>query len=174
MSSDDSGTMPRTVLLFSGHMIDAPGRKQPRFPADKESIARDAIVDTLTQAGAGPGDLAICGAACGGDLIFAEACLARDMRLELYIPFDQPAKAKATLHVMPDELGPLQPGEEPYGRNNMWMLESAARFGPEKIVFVCLWDGQGGDGPGGTRHLMEEAGHKSERVYWLDTRKLWS
>jgi len=186
--------MPRTVLLFSGHMIDAPGRKQPRFPADKESIAKDAIVDTLTQAGAGPGDLAICGAACGGDQIFAEACLARDMRLELYIPFDQPtflansvdfadanwherflaAKAKAMLHVMPDELGLLQPGEDPYERNNMWMLESAARFGPEKIVFICLWDGQGGDGPGGTRHLMEEARRKSERVYWLDTRKLWS
>ena len=81
MSNDDSGAMPGTVLLFSGHMIDAPGRKQPRFPADKESIARDAIVDTLTQAGAGPGDLAICGAACGGDLIFAEACLARGMGL---------------------------------------------------------------------------------------------
>ncbi len=181
-------------LAFQRAHDRCPGRKQPRFPADKESIARDAIVDTLTQAGAGPGDLAICGAACGGDLIFAEACLARDMRLELYIPFDQPtflansvdfadanwherflaAKAKATLHVMPDELAPLQPGEEPYGRNNMWMLESAARFGPEKIVFVCLWDGQGGDGPGGTRHLMEEAGRKSERVYWLDTRKLWS
>jgi len=194
MSNDESGTMPRNVLLFSGHMIDAPGRKQPRFPADKELIARDAIVDTLTQAGAGPGDLAICGAACGGDLIFAEACLARDMRLELYIPFDQPtflansvdfadanwherflaAKAKATLHVMPDELGPLQPGEEPYARNNMWMLESAARFGPEKIVFVCLWDGQGGDGPGGARHFMEEAARKTDRIYWLDTRRLWS
>ncbi len=149
MSNDESGTMPRTVLLFSGHMIDAPGRKQPRFPADKESIARNAIVDTLTQAGAGPGDLAICGAACGGDLIFAEACLARDMRLELYIPFDQPtflansvdfadanwherflaAKAKATLHVMPDELGPQQPGEEPYGRNNMWSRTDATTCG---------------------------------------------
>src|SRR5258708_35300082 len=65
MSSDDSGTMPRTVLLFSGHMIDAPGRKQPRFPADKESIARDAIVDTLTQAGGGPRGLARSCAACG-------------------------------------------------------------------------------------------------------------
>ena len=78
------------------------------------------------------------------------------------------------MHVAPAELGPLRPGEEPYERNNMWMLESAARFGPEKIVFVCLWDGQGGDGPGGTRHLMEEVRRKSERIYWLDTRKLWS
>jgi len=51
MSNDDSGTMPGTVLLFSGHMIDAPGRKQPRFPADKESIARDAIVDHIDTGG---------------------------------------------------------------------------------------------------------------------------
>jgi hypothetical protein len=194
MSTDQTNSTPRNVLLFSGHMIDAPGRKQPRFPADKESIARDAIVDTLTQVGTGPGDLAICGGACGGDLIFAEACLARGTGLELYLPFDEPtflaesvdfaaaswhdrflaAASKATMHVAPAELGPLRPGEEPYERNNMWMLESAARFGPEKIVFICLWDGQGGDGPGGTRHLMAEAGRKSERIYWLDTRKLWS
>jgi hypothetical protein len=194
MSADQNGSTPRNVLLFSGHMIDAAGRKQPRFPADKELIARDAIVDTLTQSGIGAGDLAICGGACGGDLIFAEACLARGTGLELYLPFDQPtflaesvdfaganwhdrflaAASKATMHVAPAELGPLRPGEEPYERNNMWMLESAARFGPEKIVFICLWDGQGGDGPGGTRHLMEEVRRKSERIYWLDTRKLWS
>jgi hypothetical protein len=194
MPADQNSSTPRNVLLFSGHMIDAAGRKQPRFPADKALIARDAIVDTLTQSGAGPGDLAICGGACGGDLIFAEACLGRGTGLELYLPFDEPtflaesvdfaganwhdrflaAASNATMHVAPAELGPLRPGEEPYERNNMWMLESAARFGPEKIVFICLWDGQGGDGPGGTRHLMEEVRRKSERIYWLDTRKLWS
>jgi hypothetical protein len=194
MSADQNSSTPRNVLLFSGHMIDAPGRKQPRFPADKESIAADAIADTLTQSGIGAGDLAICGGACGGDLIFAEVCLARGAGLELYLPFDQPtflaesvdfaganwhdrflaAASKATMHVASAELGPLRPGEEPYERNNKRMLESAARFGPEKIVFICLWDGQGGDGPGGTRHLMEEVRRKSERIYWLDTRKLWS
>src|SRR5712672_3122741 len=90
MAEDGIGAIPRNVLLFSGHMIDAPGRKQRRFPPDKELMARDAIVDAVIRAGAGPGDLAICGGACGGDLLFAEACLARVMRLEFYIPFDQP------------------------------------------------------------------------------------
>jgi hypothetical protein len=193
MSEPETSATPGNVLLFSGHMIDAPGRKQPRFPADKEFVARDAIVNTLAEAGAGPGDLAICGAACGGDLIFAEACLARGTRLELYIPFREPkflkesvdfadadwharylaAKSKAVLHVMPDERGPLPEGENPYERNNLWMLEAAARFGPGKVVFICLWNGEGGDGPGGARHFMEQAGHKTDRVYWLDTRKLW-
>jgi hypothetical protein len=184
---------PRLVWLFSGHMIDAPDRHAPRFPASREPVAARAIADALTNFAASPGDLAICGGACGGDLLFAEACLARDMQLELYIPFDEPtflaksvdfadanwrdrylaAKSRAALHVMSDELGPLTAGESPYERNNLWMLDSAARFGNEKIAFISLWDGQGGDGPGGAQHFMEEAARKTKRIYWLNTRKLW-
>ena len=41
--------LPRKVLLFSGHMIDAPGRKEMRFPADKEPTAADAIARTLDE-----------------------------------------------------------------------------------------------------------------------------
>jgi len=70
-------------------MIDAPDRKTPRFPPDEASNADAAITYTLAAIGTEHGDLAICGA-CGGDLLFAEACLARGMRLELYIPFDEP------------------------------------------------------------------------------------
>jgi hypothetical protein len=185
--------LPKSVLLFSGHMVDAPDRKTPRFPRDKEPVAAAAIASVLAEIGVLPGDLAICGGACGGDLLFAEACLARGMRLELYIPFDEPtflansvdsadadwhdrylaAKSRATLHVMPDELGPPLADENPYERNNRWMLEAAARFGGEKIAFIVLWNGEGGDGPGGTQHFMDEARRKTERIYWLDTRKLW-
>src|SRR5258707_11190694 len=90
MSSDDSGTMPRTVLLFSGHMIDTPGRKQPRFPADKESIARDAIVDTLTQAGGGLGGLAIFWGGSGGGPLFFRDLPPRPTRAELFFPLLPP------------------------------------------------------------------------------------
>jgi hypothetical protein len=85
-----AGEAPRKVLLFSGHMIDAPGRREARFPADKEPIAAVAIAKTLVRIDAGPGDLAICSGACGGDLLFAEASLARGSSLELYIPFEEP------------------------------------------------------------------------------------
>jgi hypothetical protein len=174
-------------------MIDAPDRKTPRFPPDKEPVAASAIRATLAEIGPVAGDLAICGGACGGDLLFAEAALAKGMRLEIYLPLDEAtflansvnfaggnwrdrylaAKAKATLHIAPEELGPLGEGENPYERNNQWMLKSAARFGSERIAFICLWDGQGGDGPGGAKHLMDEARHKTSRIYWLDTRILW-
>jgi len=174
-------------------MIDAPDRKIPRFPPDKEAVASDAIVDALSKIGVGRGDLAICGGACGGDLLFAEACLAQEMRVEIYIPFDESTflagsvdfaggnwhqrylavKAKATLHVAHDELGALSEGENAYERDNQWMLDSATRFGGDRMAVICLWNGEGGDGPGGAQHLMAEARRHTSQIYWLDTRKLW-
>jgi hypothetical protein len=194
MSPARTAQSPKNILLFSGHMIDAPDRKAPRFPPDKEPVAAAAIANTLAEIGATQGDLAICGGACGGDLLFAEACLARGVTLELFIPFDEPtflansvdfadadwherylaAKSRATqLHVMPDELGPLAEGDNPYERNNRWMLDAAAQFDGDRMVFISLWDGQGGDGPGGAKHLMEKARSRTSRIYWLDTGKLW-
>ena len=61
---DTSQKQPHKVALFSGHMIDAPGREKPRFPPDKEPIATRAIAQTLAQLGVDQSDLAICGGAC--------------------------------------------------------------------------------------------------------------
>ena len=47
-------------------------------------------------------------------------------------------------------------------------------FNGHRMIFICLWNGEGGDGPGGARHFMAEAGRKTAPLYWLDTRKLWS
>jgi len=91
VSPADPDTAPRNVLLFSGHMIDAPGRKEPRFPPNKEPVVADALAKLLNSpdVAANSSDLAICGGACGGDMLFAEACLARRTSLEFYIPFDE-------------------------------------------------------------------------------------
>ena len=70
-------------------------------------------------------------------------------------------------------LGPLPEGDDPYERDNRWMLDSALRFGADKAELVCLWNGEGGDGPGGAQHMMEEVRNKGGRTLWLDTRKLW-
>jgi hypothetical protein len=192
MMSRASGEEPR-VVLFSGHMIDSPSRKEPRFPADKEPIAAHAIAALLDQIAVGAGDLAICGGACGGDLLFAEAALARRLTLEIYLPFEEgkflaesvdfagadwharylAAKSRATLHVATEELGPLRPDENPFERNNKWMLRVAMGHGADRTDFICLWNGAGGDGPGGTQHLMEEVQSKGGRIHWLDTRRLW-
>src|SRR5205823_666620 len=133
---------------------------QRRFAADKEALAAAAIAGALERLGAGAADLAICGGACGGDLLFAEAALERRARLELYIPFEEPTflaksvdfagrdwrrryvavRARGALHVMPVERGPTPEGEGSYERNNLWMLEAAMRFGAGKVDFNALWD----------------------------------
>ena len=176
-------------------MIDVPDRKEPRFPADKEKIAAGAIAAKLDELKAGAEDLALCGGACGGDLLFAEACLERGVRLDVRIPFDEPtflqksvafagdgwaeryfkmkSDAKTRVYVMADELGSLPTGANPYSRNNLWQLYTALAWGPDKVRFVCLWNRKGGDGVGGTQDMVETVQKYSGRVYVLDTTKLW-
>ncbi|WP_241426240.1 hypothetical protein [Geobacter benzoatilyticus] len=185
----------RRVFLFSGHMIDAPDRPEPRFPPDKEPIAAAAIAAKLDELGAGPGDLALCSGACGGDILFAEACLARGVRVEIRIPFNIPEFLNrsvtfagerwrdrfftvintplATLFVMPDESGPSPTNENPYVRTNLWLLHTALALGEEKVHFICLWNRRGGDGPGGTEHLHDEVNKRTGQVHVLDTNKLF-
>ena len=183
------------VFLFSGHMIDAPGRPAPRFPADKEFVAAAAIAAKLNELDASAQSIGLCGGACGGDLLFAEALLAHGGRLALLLAFDEPTflarsvdfaghdwcrrffavKTHPRTRVMlaPDTLGSLPEGTDPYERTNLWLLESALAFEPEKVEFLCLWDGGGGDGPGGTRHMVAEITRQHGHVHWLNTNKLW-
>jgi hypothetical protein len=187
-------TVPRFTLLFSGHMIDAPGRKTPRFPPSMEAWVHKAIAQRLEAIGAASSDLGVCSAACGGDLIFAQAALARKVPLEIYLPFDVATFAQRSvefangdwrarfdavlsaseLHQQPTERPPLTEEQDPYEQANLWMLEAASRFGPDKIVFIALWDGKAGDGPGGTEHMMDTVRQHHGQVHWINTTKLWS
>jgi tetratricopeptide (TPR) repeat protein len=189
------GWQPRLVVLFSGHMIDQSDRPEPRFPADKEPVAAAAIQATLDQLQVGPGDLAISSGACGGDLLFAEAARQRGAQLELHLPFPEP-KFMATsvsfagpawrdrfvavrdherteLLIMSNRLGPEPAGVDPYERNNKWMLYTALAWGSKTVRFIALWDGKGGDGPGGTEHMYRTVQDHAGQVYHLDTTNLW-
>lgn len=187
---------PRRVILFSGHMIDAPDRPEPRFPAAREVVAARAISDTLDTLGAGSEDLALCSGACGGDILFAEACLQRGLRLEMLLPFDIPTFLEKSVTfageewrtrfyairdnpltstlIMPDELGPPPADISPYVLTNLWLLHCALSWGEEKVHFICLWNRQGGDGPGGTEHMYEEVNKRTGQVHLLDTNRLFT
>ena len=194
--------VPRLVLLFSGHMVDAAGREPPRFPAAQEALAAAKICESLDALGAGAGDLALAQAASGGDLLFLEACRARGVRLQVMLPFEEaefiersvlPAsngehwrqRYFALTHtladeprIMPAELGALPKdargkAANAFERCNLWLLYTALAWGIDKVRFVCLWNGGGGDGPGGTAHMYQEVKRRTGRVTWLDTRELW-
>lgn len=74
---------------------------------------------------------------------------------------------------MPQELGPLPDGVDPFERCNLWLLYSALARGVAKVRMVTLWNGGGGDGPGGTAHMVGEVKRHTGQVIWLDTRELF-
>ncbi len=171
---------PRRVLLFTGHMVDAPGRAAPRFPEERAPAAARRIADILAELDAGPDDLALTQGAAGGDLLFTEAAQARGLPVQWLQPLDeaqflqasvQPSgaswqarydAARAALDpalpilAAPSVLGPLQPGQDPFSRCNLWLLETALAYGAERVHLIALWNGAPGDGPGGTDHLVRE------------------
>ena len=172
--------------------------RPPRFPADKEAIAAQKIAEALDALGAGPEDLALCQAAAGGDLLFLEACQQRGVRCQVLLPLREPEfiersilpsaegdtwreryfemkqRLEDPIRVMPDELGPLPSGVDPFERCNLWLLYTTLAWGIDKARFVCLWNGGGGDGPGGTEHMYNEVKKRTGQVTWIDTRKLWN
>jgi tetratricopeptide (TPR) repeat protein len=187
---------PRQVLLFSGHMMDIQDRSTPRFPPSKEVTARQRIAEALDRLGAGPDDLALAQGASGGDILFLEACRERGVRLQLLLPLPEPEfvqrsilpsiegekwrdryyNLKSSLYapprVTPDELGPAPKDINPFERCNLWLLYTALSYGMEKVRFICLWDGSGGDGPGGTEHMYNEVKERTGQVTWINTKAL--
>ena len=176
---------PAHVVVFSGHMIDDPRvrgegkEKPPRFPPAKIEAAAARIRAALDEVGAGAGDLGLCGGASGGDLLFAEACLERGMRVELRLArAENEFLAESVTFADPDhrwEHSFTRVKEEPrhhrshhaggawsraQGRQRPRPLQSVDPLygvvprAPE-ASFITLWNGEPGDGPGGTQNMVE-------------------
>jgi tetratricopeptide (TPR) repeat protein len=190
---------PPRVFLFTGHMMDRPDRPQPRLPPQLGGAAAQRIAEQLDRWQAGRGDIAYCQAAAGGDLFFLEACLRRGVECRVLLPFDEPSFVQKSIEpsldmpgepswrerwlaarsqlaspprIMTVELGPSRRDIDPYERCNLWLLNNALAHGPDRLHFMALWNGEPGDGPGGTAHLKSEAERRTTQVAWIDTRDL--
>ena len=176
---------PKHVIVFSGHMIDdpairGPGKSKPeRFPPRIAQRVAHQIIVALDRLDATAGDLALCGGACGADLLFALLCLDRGMRVELYlarkeaeflracVTFADPdhqwekafmrvkANPRAQIWIMPEEIGVGPEEISIQDRCNRWMLFSGLSHGAGTTAFLAVWDGKGEDGPGGTDSMIE-------------------
>ncbi len=161
------------IAICSGHMIDAPDRKMPRFPAAKAEAVRAKIAAQLAKWEIGAGDLAVCGGACGADILFAEEGLRRGAKIRLLLAQDvadfvrdsvrhagndwverfHALRGKAEVAAQPERLGPPPPDVSIYGRTNLWMINTARVEAADsaKIRALLVWDEKPtGDGPGGT------------------------
>ncbi len=163
------------VVLCSGHLIDAPDREKPRFPREKEGVVRERIEAALNEWNVGAGDLAICGAARGADILFAESCLARGAEVWLFVALEEGAFLEASVRLpgsnwerrfyqlkkaagvkvywQPERLGPPPQDTSPFARTNLWMINTALveAKSPDNLYAILVWDElPAGDGPGGT------------------------
>jgi hypothetical protein len=196
---DVSEEEPPHVLLFTGHRIDSPKRKKPRFPADKEDAAKLAIKDEVEKelARVGGEVIGIAGGASGGDILFHEVCkdLGIPTILYLALPRDEYVKESvqdsgSTWVDRFDELYNQLPRRELsnskelsrwlqskddytiWQRNNLWMLYNAMACGSRYVTLVALWDGEAGDGPGGTKDMVNKADESAAKTIILRTAEI--
>ena len=189
------------ALLFTAHRIDDPGRATPRFPPNKEQSARDAIRDAVLKERdlAGGAVFGMAGGASGGDLLFHEVCaeLSIPTRLYLALPPDRFVAASVSsagpqwverfrqlrsrvaeervlsdAETLPTWLQDRQ-GYSIWQRNNLWELYNALAATGDDLTLIALWNGQQGDGPGGTADLVDKAGQRGAKTLILDTKQIF-
>jgi len=193
---------PQRVLLFTGHMIDAPGRSEPRFPPDKIEIAREKIAEAVTAEQQLAGGIAygIAGGANGGDIIFHQVCEAMGIptRIFLAVPreiyiresvasagpqwieeFNRLVKSRPVRVLCDSKELPRWLQDKPHyniwQRNNLWNLHNAlAAAGGENVTLIALWNGATGDGPGGTADMVQKAQERGAKTLILDTKKIFA
>ena len=68
------------IVVFTGHIIDSPKRKRPRFPRNTEKDVYDEIYKWLEEQGPCVG---FCSVAKGADILFIEAMEALEIKLLL-------------------------------------------------------------------------------------------
>ena len=193
---EDKRTEKIRPLVFSGHMIDAPGRVTPRFPAGQEEMAKAEITRTIRAikaAADGQGEqlIGMAGATDGGDVLFHETCAELGIDTEVFLPVPELAyRAMATsgrrgwleryhavlrrarerarekerledgVHILAraDRLPAWLQGRAGYStwqRSNRWILHHAwATTTVDRVTVLALWNGEPGDGPGGTADMV--------------------
>jgi hypothetical protein len=177
-------------ILFTGHMIDAKDRQQPRFPAYKEEAVRKQIVDLLLQQKEKFHSLkGIASGACGSDILFHEACKELNIPTEIYLAYSKEEFKKKSVSFAGDKwderfdkLASTLPvhvltenkhtNMNVYEQTNEWMLQDALKSGGNNMTLIAVWNGGGGDGKGGTEHMVKIAREKKAEVKIIDVKKL--
>ena len=178
------------VVIFSGHMVDAPDRQIPRFPPRFVEAVAEQIRITL---GACDAQIGISSAACGSDLLFIEAMLQRDAEIQVVLPwrkdefkqtsvsaagadwerrFDRALEEATSVTFLSQQGAPS--GNLGYVYCNDCMngmaLFRAQKLGSD-VQPIAVWDGQRGDGLGGTSSFVEFWTQRNRKVEVVDLEK---
>lgn len=89
--------LPR-IAVFSGHMLDRPGRKTPRFPASAEEQVRQELAAIIQKHNI---HIAYVSCACGGDIIFIEEVLKNGGECFILPPLPMEQTIKNSVDIIP-------------------------------------------------------------------------
>jgi class 3 adenylate cyclase len=88
------------IIAFAGHMIDAPDRALPRFPAALVPAVRAEMRDHVARLNT---PIIYTSAACGADLIFIEVALEAGAEVNVVLPFDREDFVRTSVAVGGDD-----------------------------------------------------------------------
>jgi hypothetical protein len=181
-----------TAILFTGHMVDLPGRPKARFLSRTEPLAAEAIraeISRIRKFSGGP-LLGIASGARGGDILFHEACHALGIPSHLVLPFGREAFLdrsvrgvetgdwEARFKALWRRLSPanrvvlkLAGADDPFGRCNEAMLAMAKNMA-RHVELLALWDGADAGKPGGTGAFVDHVRADGGHVTQIDTKTL--
>jgi len=154
------------AFLFTGYMIDHPGKEKKTFPADKEDEIRQEIQKTLESFNLIPDDRAfVSGLSAGSEILFAEICAEKGIKIKAFLPLPESAYVRKFVspagdawvdrfykirnHPLVEEfyqienVGLPKKEDDPYERNNRWALYSSLGHGIDKLRVIALWNTHG-------------------------------
>lgn len=163
-----------SIVVFSGHMIDAPGRASPRFPPEIETPVKDAIRQRLKELNAGFG---YASAANGADILFHEVLIEMNAESHVVLPHDRLLFLKESVGADPawagrfekvlDQAVEVHQASTQTARTDPTAYEFANRMLhglaavrseqlETRLAALAVWDGMQGDGGGGTATAVEQ------------------
>jgi len=152
-------------ILFSGHRLDQNVESNARFPTELEQEVQRQIDIALDRNHADWNDHAfVSGAACGGEIIFIEACLNRGMKVHVHMPCSDATfintavsyggdswikrfyairnNPDVNLYYQEERVGLVREGMDAFERNARWTQFASLVLGIDKLRHISLWDGK--------------------------------
>ncbi len=162
------------VLAFTGHMLDAPTRRRPRFPVVSVPRVKEQIERLLHRLQASIG---YSSAACGSDVLFLECLQARGGESNVILPFDREDFYQTSVDFAGEEW--MHRADRALARAYQVSQANRGRYGGDDLLFayantiimgqailrsqlletephlIAVWDGNRNGTVGGTSEFVE-------------------
>lgn len=163
------------VVVFTGHLVDFPDRREPRFPPEAEPAIREALARELRRLDAWCG---FASGAAGSQILFLEQMHALGAEINLVLPFDPQSFIPDSVAIRPEggwaerfqalrthcrgvftsSTERIDEGSTAFRYNNELLLGLAALKARQlhaELIPLALWDGHPSEASGSVAATVE-------------------